>query len=70
MNYKDNLFYTVKLLFLITILVELAILKMIICPENLNQYISILVSFEIYLQHIYLSLLFLGGGALIFLIKV
>lgn len=67
MNYKQNLFNVIKLLFLAIILVELATIKMIIMPSNLTEYIVIHSSINLYIEHIILSIAFLSLGALIFL---
>lgn len=67
MNYKQNLFNVIKLLFLAIILVELATIKMIIMPSNLTEYIVIHSSINLYIEHILLSIAFLSLGALIFL---
>lgn len=67
MNYKQNLFNVIKLLFLAIILVELATIKMIIMPSNLTEYIVIHSSINLYIEHILLSIAVLGLGALIFL---
>ena len=67
MNYKQNLFNVIKLLFLAIILVELATIKMIIMPSNLTEYIVIHSSINLYIEHILLSIALLSLGALIFL---
>ncbi|MBO5262020.1 MAG: hypothetical protein J6B45_03140 [Clostridia bacterium] len=67
MNYKENIFYVIKLLAIMIIFVELATVKMIIAPQNFKEYIHILASVKMYIEHIVLSIVFLSFGALIYL---
>ena len=67
---KQLLFYAIKLMFLAVILAEAATLKMILVPESYFEFIHITALFYTYIEHIVLSILFLGLGALIFLAKV
>lgn len=69
MNYKQNLFNVIKLLFMAVILVELATIKSIIMPQSFHEYILISTSIKMYIEHIVLSIVFLSLGALIFLKK-
>lgn len=67
---KQLLFYAIKLLFLVVILAEAATLKTILFPESYFELIHITTLFYTYIEHIVLSIIFLGLGALIFLTKV
>ena len=67
MDYRQNLFYVIKLLFLATILAELSVIRMIIQPVCLQEHLHICASIGMYIEHIILSILFLSLGALIFL---
>ena len=67
MNYKENIFNVIKLLAIMIIFVELATVKMIIAPQNFKEYIHILASVKMYIEHIVLSIVFLSLGALIYL---
>ena len=66
---KDNLFCAIKMMLLAVILAEAATLKMMILPEGCLQLIHITALFKTYVEHLILSILFIGLGALIFLTK-
>ena len=70
MNYKQNLFYAIKLLYILIILVESAVLKMIIAPDGFYEGYNVYVIFPVYMEHLILSIIILSVGALIFLRKV
>ena len=70
MNNSYTLFAVIKLLFILTIFVELATLQALISPDNAREYIHIILSRTVYIEHIILSIVFLGGGALILLKKL
>jgi hypothetical protein len=70
MKYKDNIFATLKLLIVTTIFVEFSVLKMLISPSSLREYLCAIQSSEIYIEHIAISIVFLVGGALIILTKL
>ena len=70
LNFKYNVFATVKLMFLMTIFVEFSILKMLISPNGIQEYMCAIHSMKIYIEHILVSLAFLVGGALILLRKL
>ena len=69
MDYRQNLFNAIKILFLMVILAELAVLRMAIMPSSVYEYILVLSSIDTYLEHIILSIVFSSLGALIFLKK-
>lgn len=69
MNYIQNLFNTIKLMFMQLILVELAIIRRAIMPASLEEYLMTYWSRFVYIEHVALSLVFLSVGALIFLKK-
>ena len=69
MDYRQNLFYAIKLMYILVILVELAVLKMIIAPDGFYEHFSICMIFPVYMEHLIFSILILSGGALIFLRK-
>lgn len=69
MDYKQNLFYAIKLLFMMVILVELSTVRMIIMPNGIHEYIAIQAGLGVYIEHIFLSIVFLCLGALIYLKK-
>ena len=67
MDYRQNLFYVIKLLFLATILAEFSIIRMIIMPSCIQEHLHIIATIGTYIEHIVLSIIFLSLGALIFL---
>ena len=67
MDYRQNLVNAVKLLSLMVILVEVAVIRMIIMPLNIHEYIMLHSSFYTIVEHLILSIVFLGVGGLIFL---
>lgn len=67
MSSKQNLFYAIKLLSLMIILAELSVLKSAFSPDSFHEYIQVFKNAEMYIQHIFLSIVFWGLGALIFL---
>ena len=69
MSLYQNLFYSVKLLFLMVILVELSVIRMIIMPKSFYEYIAVQASIFVYIEHIALSIIILSLGALIYLKK-
>ncbi len=69
MDYKQNLFYAIKLLFMMVILVEVSTIRMIIMPLSFHEYIVIQASISAHIEHIVLSIVFLSLGALMFLKK-
>jgi len=66
-NYRQTMFYVIKLLFLAIILVEFSVIRMIIQPNSIQEHLHILASIGVYIEHIILSIIFLSLGALIFL---
>ncbi|MBQ8146241.1 MAG: hypothetical protein IJ039_05605 [Clostridia bacterium] len=70
MEYKQNLFYAIKLMYILVILVESAVLKMIVAPDGFYEQYNVYVIFPVYMEHLILSIIILSGGALIFLKKV
>ncbi len=70
MDYKQNLFYAIKLMYILVILVEGAVLKMIIAPDGFYECFNVNVIFSVYVEHLILSIIILSVGALIFLKKV
>lgn len=70
MDYKQNLFYAIKLMYILVILVEGAILKMLIAPDGFYEHYNACVIFPVYIEHLILSIIILSAGALIFLKKV
>jgi len=69
MDYRQNLFNAIKLLFMAVILVEASTIRMIVMPADFCEYITTRAQIGVYIEHIVLSLLFLSLGALIFLKK-
>lgn len=69
MDYRQNLFNAIKLLFMMIILAEVSTIRMIIMPISFQEYIVIQTSLWVYIEHIILSIVFLSLGALIFLKK-
>ena len=67
MNYKQNLFYAIKLMYILVILVESAVLKMIIAPDGFYEHFNVSMIFSVYIEHLILSIIILSLGALIFL---
>lgn len=69
MNYIQNLFSSIKLMFLQVILVEFAVIRMVVEPTSLHEYLNTYLSGKMYIEHILLAIIFLSLGALIFLKK-
>ena len=69
MDYRQNLFNAIKILFLMVILAELSVLRMAIIPSSFYEYVVVLTAIDTYLEHIILSIVFSSLGALIFLKK-
>ena len=69
LNYKQNIFNTIKLLLITVILVETDTVKRIVIPNSFYEYLHISSSISVYLEHIIISIIFLAIGALIFLKK-
>lgn len=69
MNYKHNLFNSIKLLYLAVILVEADTIRKIIQPVCFYEYLHISTLINTYLEHLILSIIILTLGALIFLKK-
>ena len=67
MDYRQNLFNSIKMMLLTVIFVETAVMKMIITPSCIYEYIAVRACIEMYLEHIILSIIFLSLGGLIFL---
>lgn len=67
MGFGRALFYTLKLLLLNIILVELSVVRMIIMPSSFYEYIVTAYSIGVYIEHIILSIVFWSLGALIYL---
>ena len=65
----NNLFGIFKMMLITTIFVEFAILKEAIQPISLLDFISLLFSYKVYIEHIVVSLVFICLGALILLRK-
>ena len=66
----QNLFNSIKMLFLSVILVEADTLRKIIQPQSFSEYLHISTLYHIYIEHIIISIVFLSLGALWFLKKV
>jgi len=69
LNYKQNLFNSIKLLYLVVILVEADTIRKIIQPACFYEFLQIHGLLHTYLEHIILSIIILTLGALIFLKK-
>ena len=67
MDYRQNLFNVIKMMFMWVILVELSTVRMIIMPSSFHEFLHIKAALDLYIQHIVLSIVFLSLGALIFL---
>ena len=67
MKQKQNLFNSIKLLYLAIILVEADTIRKIILPESFYEYLCISTLLNTYIEHIVISIIILTLGALIFL---
>ena len=67
MNFGQTQYYVLKMLCLMVILVEAAVVRMIILPKSFYEYIVTQASIWTYTEHIILSIVFLSLGALIYM---
>ena len=65
--YKQYLFYSIKLLALMVIFLELSTVRMILLPDSYFEFLHISKLIWVYVEHFALSIVFVGLGALILL---
>lgn len=66
---KENVFNILKMMLITTIFVEFAILKDAILPPSAKDFVSLIFSYKVYIEHVLVSLVFICLGALILLRK-
>lgn len=69
MKEKTLRYYIIKLTLMLTILAELGALKMRFAPDYAYEYITAVLSWSIYIEHLLISVVLISLGALIHLAK-
>lgn len=67
MDYKKGLYNVIKLFYFAILVAVLGTIKMIVAPDSIREYIHILHSIDLYIEHLIISVAIWGLGALLFL---
>ena len=62
-------YHIIKLTLILTILSELGALKMLFAPDYAREYITALLSWSTYIEHLLISVVMISVGALIHLVR-
>lgn len=62
-------YHIIKLTLILTILSELGALKMLFAPDYAHEYITALLSWSTYIEHLLISVVMISIGALIHLAR-